>query len=164
MARDTRITTAEQAANDQLVLAFGWLQGSANRLEYILGRAVEEECGISHLMFEVLLILGRAGEPGMSMRAIAQERVLTTGGVTRLVDRMEAAGLVARAENPGDRRGRLVRLTRLGEETVVRAARLHVENVRRYLLDPLPAERREQFARDLRTLSMSARDALPRLR
>ncbi|WP_245685230.1 MULTISPECIES: MarR family winged helix-turn-helix transcriptional regulator [Streptomyces aurantiacus group] len=147
-----------------MVLAFGWLQGAANRLEYILGRAIEKECGISHLMFEVLLILGRAGEPGMSMRAIAQERVLTTGGVTRLVDRMEAAGLVARDENPGDRRGRLVRLTRLGEETAVRAARLHAENVQRLFLDQLPPEHREQFTRDLRTLSFSARDALPRLR
>jgi DNA-binding MarR family transcriptional regulator len=164
VARDSQITTAEQAANDKLVLAFGWLQGAANRLEYILGRAIEKECGISHLMFEVLLILGRAGEPGMSMRAIAQERVLTTGGVTRLVDRMEAAGLVAREENPGDRRGRLVRLTRLGEETAVRAARLHAENVQRLFLDQLPPEHREQFTRDLRTLSFSARDALPRLR
>jgi DNA-binding MarR family transcriptional regulator len=162
--RDGQITTAEQAANDDLVLAFGWLQGAANRLEYILGRAIEEECGISHLMFEVLLILGRAGGPGLSMGAIAQERVLTTGGVTRLVDRMETAGLVARDENPGDRRGRLVRLTPLGEETAVRAARLHAENVRRLFLDALPPERREQFTRDLRTVSLAARDALPRLR
>jgi DNA-binding MarR family transcriptional regulator len=164
VAGDAQITTAEQAANDRLVLAFGWLQGAANRLEYILGRAIEQECGISHLMFEVLLILGRAGGPGMSMRAIAQERVLTSGGVTRLVDRMEAAGLVARDDDPGDRRGRLVSLTQLGEETVVRAARLHVENVQRFLLDPLPAEHRDQFTRDLRTVSLAARDAVPRLR
>ena len=91
----TEISTPKEAADNELVLAFGRLQGAANRLEYILGRALEVECGISHLMFEVLLILGRAGEPGLSMRAIAQEQVLTTGGATRLVDRMEAAGLVA---------------------------------------------------------------------
>jgi DNA-binding MarR family transcriptional regulator len=164
VARDAQIGTAEQAANNGLVLAFGWLQGAANRLEYILGRAIQEECGISHLMFEVLLILGRAGGQGMSMRAVAQERVLTTGGVTRLVDRMETAGLVARDENPGDRRGRVVRLTPLGEETVVRAARLHAENVQRFFLDSLPADHQEQFTRDLRTVSLAARDALPRLR
>ena len=100
----------------------------------------------------------------MSMGSIAQERVLTTGGVTRLVDRMLAAGLVTRDEDPADRRGRLVRLTQLGDETVARAARMHAVNVQRFLLDPLPAEHREQFTRDLRTVSLRARDALPRLR
>ena len=58
------IATAKDAADDERVLAFGRLQGAANRLEYVLGRALEQECGISHLMFEVLLILGRAGAPG----------------------------------------------------------------------------------------------------
>src|SRR3954467_9124672 len=120
MSEGADITTAKKAADHQLILAFGRLQGAANRLEYILGRALEQECGISHVMFEVLLILGRAKGAGLSMGAIAQERVLTTGGVTRLVDRMEAAGLVARDENPGDRRGRLITLTPLGEQTVVR--------------------------------------------
>ncbi|GIG59336.1 MarR family transcriptional regulator [Longispora fulva] len=161
---DADISTAEQAANDARVLGFGRLLGAANRLEYILGRAIEEECGISHLMFEVLLILGRAGAPGMTMRAVAQEQVLTTGGATRLVDRMVDAGLVVRAADPGDRRVQVVRLTPLGEETTVRAARSHVENIRRYFLEPLPADHRDQFVEDLRILSFAARDALPRLR
>ncbi|WP_329269786.1 MarR family winged helix-turn-helix transcriptional regulator [Streptomyces sp. NBC_01451] len=162
-ARRAEISSPREAANNALVLAFGRLQGAANRLEYILGRSLEQECGISHLMFEVLLILGRAGEPGLSMRAVAQEQVLTTGGATRLVDRMAAAGLVERAEDPDDRRGRLVRLTPLGEETAVRASRLHVENIRRYFVAPLPPEDWERFAEDLRILSHSARDELPRL-
>ncbi|WP_007514166.1 MULTISPECIES: MarR family winged helix-turn-helix transcriptional regulator [Pseudofrankia] len=157
------ISTAQEAANDELVLAFRRLQGAANRLGYLLGRALEEECGIGHLMFEVLLILGRAGSPGLSMRSVAQEQVLTTGGVTRLVARMEAAGLVERAQAPGDRRGRLVRLTPLGEETAVRASRMHVENIRRCFLEPLPVADRERFAEDLRVLSHAARDMLPRL-
>jgi DNA-binding MarR family transcriptional regulator len=162
-AGQREITTAKEAADDELVLAFGRLQGAATRLEYILGRQIEQECGISHLMYEVLLILGRAGEPGLSMRAISQEQVLTTGGATRLVDRMEAAGLVRRVTDPDDRRARLVRLTPLGEETAVRASRLHVENIRRYFLAPLPESHRERFAEDLRILSHSARDALPLL-
>ncbi|GGN21959.1 MarR family transcriptional regulator [Streptomyces fuscichromogenes] len=157
------ITSPTEAANDPLVLAFGRLQGAANRLGYILGRDLEQQCGITHLTFEVLLILGRAGGTGLSMRAIAQEQVLTTGGATRLVDRMEAAGLVERVEDPDDRRGKLVSLTELGAQTSVRAARLHSENIRRYFLEPLPAEDRERFAEDLRILSHSARDMLPRL-
>ncbi|MER5428662.1 MarR family transcriptional regulator [Streptomyces sp. NPDC002588] len=163
MGEEEEIRTAKEAADHELILAFGRLQGAANRLEYILGRALEVECGISHLMFEVLLILGRAGEPGLSMRAVAQEQVLTTGGATRLVDRMEAAGLVERAEDPDDRRGRLVRLTPLGEETAVRASRVHLENIQRYFVQPLPSADRARFAEDLRILSHSARDALPRL-
>jgi DNA-binding MarR family transcriptional regulator len=161
---ESAIGSAKEAADDETVLAFGWLLGAANRLEHILGSALERECGISHLVFEVLLILGRAGGPGLSMRAIGREQVLTTGGVTRLVDRMEAAGLVARTEDPDDRRGRLVRLTPLGEQTAVRASRVHVENIRRYFLDPLPVAHRNRFTKDLRILSRSAREALPRLR
>jgi DNA-binding MarR family transcriptional regulator len=161
---DRPIETAEQAASDALVLAFGRLQGAASRLGYLLGRAIEKEFGISHVMYEVLLILGRSGQAGMAMRAIAQERVLTTGGVTRLIDRMEAAGLVRREDDPNDRRGRQVRLTERGEDLAVRISRAHVENIRRFFLEPLPEEDREAFMENLRILSHSARDALPRLR
>jgi len=157
------IATAKDAADNGSVLAFGRLLGAANRLEYILGRAIEREFGISHLMFEVLLILGRAGDPGLPMGAIGREQVLTTGGVTRLVDRMVAAGLVARTDAPGDRRGRLLRLTSHGEDVVVRAARAHVENIQRHFLEPLPAAHRERFMEDLRILSHAARDVLPPL-
>ncbi|MEU9667343.1 MarR family transcriptional regulator [Streptomyces bobili] len=163
MGEHEEISTAKEAADHELVLAFGRLQGAANRLEYILGRKIEQESGISHLMYEVLLILARAGGPGLSMRTISQEQVLTTGGATRLVDRMEAAALVERVTDPADRRGRLVRLTPLGEDSAVRISRLHVENVKRYLLEPLPAAHRERFAQDLRILSHSARDSLPLL-
>ncbi|WP_117209617.1 MarR family winged helix-turn-helix transcriptional regulator [Allorhizocola rhizosphaerae] len=164
MVDRAEISTAKDAADHELIVAFGRFLGSANRLEYILGRAIEQECGISHLMFEVLLILARAGGPGLTMGAISREQVLTTGGVTRLIDRMETAGLVERSNDPHDRRGRLVRLTPLGEQTVVHAARVHVENIVRYFLEPLPANRRKRFVDDLRILSHSARDMLPRLR
>lgn len=163
MAGQQEIATAKQAADHELIVAFGRLQGAANRLEYILGRAIEEEFGISHLMFEVMLILGRAGGAGLPMGAISREQVLTSGGVTRLVDRMVAAGMAERVEDPDDRRGRLVRLTRQGEETVIAAASLHAANIERYFLDPLPPEHRKRFMDDLRTLSHTARDQLPRL-
>ncbi|WP_199044474.1 MarR family winged helix-turn-helix transcriptional regulator [Glycomyces salinus] len=158
------IETAAEAADNELVLAFGRLLGSANRLEYLLGRAIERECGITHLMYEVLLILARAGEAGMSMSAVGGEQVLTTGGVTRLVDRMEAAGLVERFANPGDRRGRLVRLTEAGDAKAVEATCVHLENIRRFFVEAIPVEHRAWFFDDLRILSHSARDATPRLR
>ncbi|THV38445.1 MarR family winged helix-turn-helix transcriptional regulator [Glycomyces buryatensis] len=158
------IRTAEEAAGNEHVLAFGRLLGAANRLEHLLGRAIEEECGITHLMFEVLLILARVGDAGKSMGEISRAQVLTSGGVTRLIDRMEAAGLVERVANPGDRRGRLVRLTAAGETKTVEASRVHTANIERYFLEPLPADHRRQFADDLRILSHSARDSIGRMR
>lgn len=56
-----------------------------------------------------------------------------------------------------------MRLTPLGEETVVRASRVHLENIKQYLVDPLPTADWKRFAEDLRILSHTARDLLPRL-
>jgi hypothetical protein len=70
---EAEIGTVKEAADHQLVLAFGRLHGAANRLDRILGRSLERECGIGHLMFEALLMLGRAGKPELWMRAMAQE-------------------------------------------------------------------------------------------
>jgi DNA-binding MarR family transcriptional regulator len=159
-----KVVSARHAAEDELVVTFGRLLGVANRLELLAGRAIEQECGISHLMYEVLLILGRAGEPGLAMSAVGRAQVLTTGGVTRLIDRMETAGLVERTDDPGDRRGRLVRLTALGDQTAVRATRVHRDNLRRLLADRLPAEHWDRFAEDLRMLSRAVEDEVPRLR
>ncbi len=164
MGERVEISTAKEAADDGLITSFGRLLGAANRLEYILGRALEEECGITHLTYEVLLILGRAGGEGLSMRTIAQQQVLSTGGVTRLIDRMIAAGLVERGEDPADRRSRLVRITAEGERTAVAASAVHRRNIEQYFVAPLPAEHFEQFMADLRLLSRAATDALPRLK
>ena len=158
------ITSAQSAAQHPVVRAFGHLQGAAMRLEYLLGKELEQHCGITHAEFEVLLILGDAGGDGLSMRAISRERVLTSGGVTRLVDRMEADGLVRRVPDPDDGRGRRVTLTAKGERVVVAAARRHADNIQRRFLDLIPAERRDALIADLRTVSHTARDALPRLR
>jgi DNA-binding MarR family transcriptional regulator len=157
------ITTAASAADHPLVLAFGHLQGAATRLEYLLGKELERQCGISHATFEVLLILARAGRDGLPMGAISQERVLSSGGATRLIDRMEADGLVMRIPDADDRRARRVRLTAKGERVAVDAARIHVANVQRRFLDPVATEHHDQLIADLRTLSHTARDALPRL-
>ena len=97
------------------------------------------------------------------MRSIAQEQVLSTGGVTRLIDRMEGAGLVARHADPGDRRGRRVRLTPVGEQLAIRASHRHAENVRRYFLEPLAPQEGDALVAMLKTVSHTAREQLPRL-
>lgn len=54
-------------------------------------------------------------------------------------------------------------LTAKGEQTVVVAARIHIDNVERHFLDAVPEAHRDQLVGDLRTLSHTARDSMPRL-
>ncbi len=161
-AEELGIATAADAANEPRILAFGRLLGAAGGLEYVLGRAIERQFGISHAMFEVLLLLGRAGRP-LSMREISQARVLTTGGATRLIDRMQADGLVLREIHRVDRRIHLVALTEVGEKTAVHAARVHAANVQRYMLDALPTAERDTVVEALAALSRSAGAVLPQM-
>ena len=99
---DEQFASAQDAANDPRILVFGRLLGAANRLEFILGRALEESTGLSHSMLELLLVVGRAGDEGIALRDIAQARVLTSGGATRLVQRASEQGLVQRRVLPAD--------------------------------------------------------------
>lgn len=161
MTEPTRFPSTQSAANDPRVLLFGRLLGAANRLDYLLGRALEEDFGISHSTFELLLLVGRAGAGGVPIRDIAQGRVLTSGGATRLVQRAVTDGLVERRPSENDARVQLVTLTARGTELLLRATAAHVENVQRYLIDNLPEADAETFARAVRTLSVRASEALP---
>ena len=151
-------TTAKQAADDPRILVFGRLLGAANRLEYLLGHALEESTGITHSIFELLLLVGRAGGDGVPVRDIAQSRVVTSGGATRLVHRAVELGLIERRPSATDGRVQLVELTTCGEQkSSSRPAQLHVRNIERYLVDVLPADQARSFAEAIRTLSKNAR-------
>ena len=163
MDETTGFRTPRDAAGDPRILVFGRLLGAANRLEHILGRSLEENVGIDHSLFELLLVVGRAGGAGVPVRDVAQARVLTSGGATRLVQRAAALGLVERRESPHDRRVQLIGLTTEGARVMLEASDLHVRNIERYLVDVLPADQAAVFAEAIKTLSKSAASALPAL-
>ncbi|MEW2320987.1 MarR family transcriptional regulator [Streptomyces griseoincarnatus] len=80
--------------------------------------------GISRGEFDVLATLRRAGEPyTLSPRQLSATLMLTTGGMTGRLDKLERAGLLGRSPDPHDRRGLQVTLTeeglRLIDEAVV---------------------------------------------
>jgi DNA-binding MarR family transcriptional regulator len=158
---ESEFASAQEAANDSRILVFGRLLGAANRLEYILARSLEDNAGLSHSLFELLLVVGRAGPSGIAARDIAQSRVLTSGGVTRIVNRAAKLGLITRRPSEGDGRVQLIELTKHGEDILIRASSLHAQNVQRYLIDALPTDQAEVFAQAIRTLSKSAAQALP---
>jgi DNA-binding MarR family transcriptional regulator len=95
------------------------------------------EHGLTLNDFEVLLHLSRA-DGGRLRRVDLVERVLLTpSGITRLLDGLEAAGLVERAECPSDRRAVYAVLTPAGRDRVEAAFVAHAAAVERLFEDRL---------------------------
>ena len=118
------------AVDDPLITTFGRLIEAHAHLTQQLGRSLERECGISHVWFEVLLRIARADGGQVSMSSLAQQVALTTGGVTRLLDRMIAADLVERVPCSSDRRVSFAALTGHGRQTLEAAAQWHAHELR----------------------------------
>ena len=100
---------------------------------------VYRQHGLGEGEFDVLAALRRAGEPfERAPGDLANHTMVTTGAMTKRVDRLEAAGLVSRRPSALDGRGRVVALTEKGRETIDRAFEAHVANEQRLvgMLDP----------------------------
>jgi DNA-binding MarR family transcriptional regulator len=112
--------------------------------------AVYREHGLGEGEFDVLAALRRAGEPfERAPGELAQHTMVTTGAMSKRVDRLEAAGLVARRPSAVDGRGRVVALTPRGRDVIDRAFTAHMANERR-LLDLVPSDDADVLERVLR--------------
>jgi MarR family 2-MHQ and catechol resistance regulon transcriptional repressor len=118
------------AADDALITTFGRLVEAQSVLGRQLGRSLEQECGLSHSAFEALLRISRSEDGQVSMSALAQQVALTTGGITRLLDRLIEAGYVTRVPCPTDRRVQFAALTAAGERKLEQASDTHARNLR----------------------------------
>jgi len=101
-------------------------------LETILSRELESACGLSLAWFDVLVQLRLAPEQRLTMTHLASAIMFSKSGLTRLVDRMEEAGLVRRLARPGDRRSLHIALADAGAETLGQALPIHLEAVKRH--------------------------------
>lgn len=101
-----------QSANYLLHFAFS--------LKADLEAALADEIGIGLADHEALINL-KHRDGSLRMTDIADLLILSRGGTTKLVDRLEQAGLVARVAAPDDRRVTMVEITDAGQETVSRS-------------------------------------------
>jgi DNA-binding MarR family transcriptional regulator len=96
--------------------------GRVYRLARLSGEQVERvyaEHGIGRPEFDVLATLRRSGPPyQLSPGSLAASMMLSSGGTTARIDRLEKVGLVRRSPDPGDRRALLVGLTERGRAVV----------------------------------------------
>lgn len=81
--------------------------------------------------YDVLVNLNEAGGR-LRMQELAERVVFSRSGVTRLVDRMEGAGLVKRERCPEDRRGMFAVLTPVGRRRLRDATSVHLRGVRNH--------------------------------
>ncbi len=100
-----------------------------------LDEALRAAEGVSLWDYAVLRALSGARDRCMRMTELARATDYTPSGLTRLVERLERAGLVRRDPCPEDRRGAVATLTPEGQRAFVRARRTHVAEVRARFLD-----------------------------
>lgn len=101
--------------------------------------------GLGEGEFDVLAALRRQGAPyELAPRELARHTMVTTGAITKRIDRLEESGLVARRGNAADARGRIVGLTDAGLRVIDEAFTEHMRNEAR-LVSVLSPEERAQL-------------------
>ncbi len=111
---------------------------------------VYERHGLTEGEFDVLATLRRTGPPyERSPGDLVAHTLVTSGGMTKRLDRLERAGLVTRRVSDTDARARVVALTERGRAVVDAAFTDHMANERRLLdaLDPADADTLERILR-----------------
>jgi DNA-binding MarR family transcriptional regulator len=108
----------------------------------VFGRLVaqlNDEAGMPVTTYDVLLHLDDAGGR-RRMTDLAQACVISKSGLTSVVDRLEADGLVERVVPPGDRRSVEVVMTQAGRRRFEEARRIHRRGIEQWFVDRITVE------------------------
>jgi DNA-binding MarR family transcriptional regulator len=133
-------------SGDERVVLFGLLLETNARLSKSLGLELESTCQLPLAWFEVLLQLRKSSDGRLKMNEVADAIVHSTGGTTRLVDRLEEAGLVERRDCPNDRRAIYVEITELGNRKLDEALSIHLDYLQDNMASRLSDDERHTLA------------------
>ncbi len=120
------------------------------RVHSALVKALDSELEAAHGLplssYEVLVSLRTAPEGKLRMADLADRALLSRSGMTRLVDRLEREGLLARRQCSADARGCYAALTEAGAAFLDRARPTHLAGVREKFLRHFAEDELEQLA------------------
>lgn len=112
-----------------------------------LSRELQERADISLPDYEILVYLSEAPDRRLRMSELADRTLSSRSRLSHQVDRLSDAGLVDRQPCSDDRRGYFAVLTPRGWDFLVATAPMHVESVRKRLVDVLTPEEFAEFGR-----------------
>ena len=148
---------AVQLSDDQVAAWRAFVRAQSVVLD-VLARELEAERQMPLTFYDVLVHLSEAPEGRLRMRELAGAVLLSRSGLTRLVDRMEHAGLVSREACPSDRRGAYAAITGAGRAALRSAWPVHARGVEEHFVRHLTPEEIEV----LRVALTRIADAAPR--
>ncbi|NYI98840.1 DNA-binding MarR family transcriptional regulator [Streptomonospora nanhaiensis] len=150
--------TPAAPSDDDLITAWGLLVEALNDTSPLLLRGVHPSGeDMAGPWFEVLIRLQRSPGNRLPMSTLAREVSLSSGGFTKLADRLVAKGYVVRASCDHDRRVVYAELTPEGRALAEEARARHVRLLREHVLKPLGEDGVRAVARYARILRDSAR-------
>jgi MarR family 2-MHQ and catechol resistance regulon transcriptional repressor len=147
---------AEELFDDPRITAIGLLS------EAFVGLSARLSCqiakfGLSMIEFEVLLRLGRSPDGQLRMTDLSAQTSLTASGVTRVVDRLERDGYVARTACPTDRRSLYTVITQAGLDRLTAILPGHVELIDEWFTGRLAPDDLDALLRGLRVIRNAVR-------
>ena len=133
---------------------------SALALIDVLDAELERDAGIPMRWYDALVHLEETPS-GLRMNELAERILYSKSGFTRVVDRLEEAGLVRRVRPENDRRSILVVLTDKGRGTLTQARRHHRHAIEQHFSHHLSDADIQALIRALEKLSTHARPLRP---
>ena len=104
-----------------------------------LDRELQASCGLPLTSYDVLLELNAAPGRRLGMGELGRRAVVSRTRVSRVVDQLVDAGLVAREGNPDDRRSAYAVITEAGRDRLRGAAPTYLGGIRRHFTDRMTA-------------------------
>ncbi|RCV53022.1 MarR family winged helix-turn-helix transcriptional regulator [Marinitenerispora sediminis] len=157
MAAEGERGTGPGLDDDELITAWGLFYEALNLTTPLLLEGIDPSGKeLTGPWFEVLLRLQRSPGHRLPMSELARQVSLSSGGFTKLADRLERRGYLARQSCPSDRRVTYAALTPEGLELAEESRRRHVALLRTHVLEPLGAEGVREFADRARQLRDSS--------